>query len=88
MEALERMHLLLRRLSPDCGKELVGLGEKNSQQVEISSRLCNSLKNTSKPKIPGQVGETSPLQGQWPSFSFCDKFSVPPRPFAPDVFVS
>ena len=44
MKALERMHLLLRRLSPDCGKELVGLGEKNSQQVEISSRLCKSLK--------------------------------------------
>ena len=44
VEALERMHLLLRRLSPDCGKELVGLGEKNLQQVEISSRLCKSLK--------------------------------------------
>ena len=26
---------LLGRLIPDCGKELVGLGEKNSQQVEI-----------------------------------------------------
>ena len=88
MEALERMHLLLRWLSLDCGKELVGLGEKSLQQVEISSRLCKSLKNTSNPKIPGQVGATSPLQAQWPSFSFGDKFSVPPRPFAPDVFVS
>ena len=74
MKALERSHLLLWRLSPDCGKELVGLGENNSQQVEISSRLCKSLKNTSNPKIPGQVGATSPLQAQWPSFSFGDKF--------------
>ena len=33
METLERMHLLLRRLSPDCGKELVGLGENNSNRT-------------------------------------------------------
>ena len=37
VEALERMHLLLGRLSSDCGKELVGLREKNCIRLKYEA---------------------------------------------------